>query len=158
MSNAKILSDENTIKLAQKKVKGTDEEIESKSSTLKKNIAHLIIDFNILPYIVSFTIAIAFSDFMKKASVRIIKYFNFKDELLMSFTALILILIFTYIFGYLFFYKFIYTKDIAKENIIKNVITEEKEKEIKKTIKKDLETKKEIKKTAQINNIEGFQF
>ena len=158
MSNTKVLSDESTIKLAQKKVEGTDEEKKSKSSALKKNIAHLIIDFNILPYIVSFTIAIAFSDFMKKTSGYIVNYFHFKNEILISFITLMLILIFTYLFGYLFFYKYIYTKDIAKENIIKNVITEEKEKEIKKTIKDDLETKKEIKKSGEINKIEGFQF
>jgi hypothetical protein len=158
MSSPKTISDEETIKLAQKKVKGTDEEIESKSSKFKKSIAHLIIDFNILPYIVSFTIAIAFSDFMKSISNLIIKYFNLNNEIFVDFLTLLLILFFTYIFGYLFFYKYIYTKDIAKENIIKNAITEEKEKEIKKTIKKDLETKQEIKKTAKINNVEGFQF
>ena len=126
MSSPKILSDEKTIQLAQKKVKGTNEEKQNKSGNIKKNIAHMIIDFNILPYVVSFTIAIAFSDLIKNISIHIIEFFNFKvgNTIISSFLSFILILVITYVFSYLFFYKYIYTEDIAKENIVKNVINE----------------------------------
>jgi hypothetical protein len=148
-----ILSDERTTEIAKQKTKGTKEDKENKSSEVKKHFAHMLIEFNVIPYIIGFAIAVVFADLTKTLGEVIVKnYFKRKkhDILLVKFLTFLLVILFCYLFGYLIFYKFLYTPDIAKETIIKKAINEKKEEEIKREIENDPHTQYEIQKTAQI--------
>jgi hypothetical protein len=149
-----LISDESTNKIAEQKTEGTKEDVENNSSEMKKELATMIIDFNIVPTIIGFAIAVSFSDLMKTLSHFIIKlYFKafMTNEVMTNTLSFLLVVLFCYVFGYVIFYKLIYTEDIAKQTIIKKAINEKKEEEIKKEIEQDVETSKVIQETAKIN-------
>lgn len=148
-----ILSDEKTTQIAKEKIKGTTEDKENQSSEVKKHFAHMLIEFNVIPYIIGFAIAVVFADLTKSLSEALIKTYFKKHKnniLLIKVATFLLVILLCYLFGYLIFYKFLYTPDIAKETIIKKAINEKKEEEIKKEIENDPQTQYEIQKTAQI--------
>ena len=148
-----ILSDEKTTQIAKEKTKGTEEDKENRSSDVKKHFAHMLIEFNVIPYIIGFAIAVVFADLTKSLSEALIKTYFKKHKnniLLIKIATFLLVILLCYLFGYLIFYKFLYTPDIAKETIIKKAINEKKEEEIKKEIENDPQTQYEIQKTAQI--------
>lgn len=163
-----VLSDEKTNEIAEDKTKGTREDRTVQSSKIKKKFAQMLVDFNIIPYIIGFAIAMSFAELMTALSQSIInKYFKELSDfhLLVKFISFLLILFISYVFGYLIFYKFVYTEDIAKQTMIKKAINEKKEEEIKKEIDKDPETRQIIQSSAEINKdqdiekdgiIEGF--
>ena len=161
---ADTISDEKTIKLAQEKSESPYEPknesqkgVKDQVKKIRKTFAHMVVDFKIIPYVVSFAIAMSFSGLMQKLSLFLIRSIKLKDtnDLLSSFLSFVLILVISYVFGYLIFYKYIYTEDIAKENIVKKVINKEKEREVEKTIKKDKETKRDVEKAGELK-IETF--
>lgn len=150
-----IISDEKTKQIAEQKTEGTKEDVENNSSEMKKELATMIIDFNIVPTIIGFAIAVSFSEFMKSLSHFIINmYFKtfMTNEVMTNVLSFFLVVLFCYIFGYVIFYKLIYTEDIAKQTIIKKAINEKKEEEVKKEIEQDFETSKVIQEAAKINS------
>ena len=146
------ISDEKTIKLAQEKTEG-------RAKGIDKTFKHMMIDFNIIPYVVAFAIAMSFSNMMMNMSSSLLEVTGIKKHGLMlsSVLSFILTLVSSYVLGYLIFYKVIYTEDVAQENIVKKVINKEKEKEVEKKIKRDEDTKRDVKKAGDLK-IEGFCF
>lgn len=152
-----VISDEKTNEIAAEKTKGTKED---NSSDIKRQFAHMLIDFNIVPYVIGFAIAMSFAELMKSVSSGFVKYYFkniLENDILVKFISFCLVLSVCYVFGYLIFYKFIYTEDIAKQTIIKKAINEKKEEEIKKEIETDVDTQNEIKSASQINKQSAFQ-
>ena len=138
MAPSLLYGDEKTLELVDKKINKTIKTNETDSKEMKK-LTHMLIEFNIIPFTISFVIALSISDFIKIVNKYIAKkYFKFiKNEILKSFILLIIVLFFVYIIGYIIFYKLLYTESIAKENIVKNAIIEKEKDEIKTQIKKE---------------------
>lgn len=80
-----------------------------------KDFSKFLIDFNIITYTVSFTIAIAVSRFIEDIIHLYLKNFKINNKALVSFISLILIILILFIFVQYVFYKFIYTREISKE-------------------------------------------
>ena len=82
---------------------------------LLKISPNFLIDFNIITYTVSFTIAIAVSRLIEDLIHLYLNNFKINNKALVSFISLILILLILFIFVQYVFYKFIYTREISKE-------------------------------------------
>lgn len=148
------LSDEKTIEIAKQKNKGTKEDIKNGSSDLKKTFAHMIIDFDIVPTAIGFSIAFTFTSLMGVVSCELTNYIfsnKLKNKILQKLIEFIIVITISYIIGYLIFYKYINTEDINKEQVIKQAITEQKLEKVKQEISSDPGTSNEIKETTQIN-------
>lgn len=125
----------------------------TKENEFAKSLKTLLIDFNVIPYIIGFTIALSFQNLLNKMSSYIIqKIFKIKNPLLDAFIELILILIFVYIFVYYIYYHYLVSEDIEKEKIVKQALTEKKIDKAKKEIDEDKQTKKIIDKDIELKN------
>jgi len=142
-----LVADETTSKIAERK---TDKKIKD-TPKIKKNFALMLVEFNVIPYVVGFGIALAIQNFLLKFGEHIVRnFFKLKNDLLVSFLVIIMMILFCYILIYFIFYRFIYTEDISRETVIKQAITEKKKEEAKKEISEDKEIKKTIEKDIDV--------
>ena len=126
------IADEKTKKIAEKKTgaKSKDE--------LRTSIAHFLIDFDVISYLIAFIIALAFNEFLKDLMEFIVLRFIPKRSaylrLLSSLLSLIFVFIFAFLFVKLIFYKFLYTTDIVKQRQVQKAISKKEEKKVEKEI------------------------
>jgi uncharacterized protein YacL len=135
-----------------------DKKVKKKYDNVGKSFKSILSDFNVMPYLIGFVIALSFNKFLNEI-VKIIseKIFNIKNPLFEAFIELILVILLIYLFIYEFYYKYLFDEDISKERIVKTAINQAKVEEAKKEIKKDPQTQKEIEKTIELNkNIEEY--
>lgn len=146
------LTTQKTNLLVDKKVKKEDK------NALGKSFKSILIDFDVIPYVIGFIIALSFHNLLSKLSNTIIqKVFKIKNTLLDAVFEFILMLIFIYIFIYGIYYQYLFSEDISKENIIKKAINEAKIDKAKKEIEKDVETKKSIEKDVELDNNKSIE-
>jgi len=148
----KTLAGEKTMEVVHKAT--TKDENEKKMLSLRSNIVHFLIDFDIISYTIAFIIAFQFQNF----SVILLEYAmkkimgNKKNELLSSFLSFMITLTLCFIFIQYIFFKFIYTDDMEKESIFKEAISEKKKEKAMVEVLKEPDTKKEIEKTELEGN------
>lgn len=123
-----------------------------------KSFQNIFIDFDIIPYIVGFIIALSFHNLLKNISKFIIKdIIKINNDLVQALFEFILMLIFVYILIYFIYYKFILTEDIASEKIVKHAIKQKKVEKAKKEIDKDKETTNVIEKDIDLINNKSIE-
>ena len=123
-----------------------------------KSFQKIFIDFDIIPYIVGFIIALSFHNLLKNISKFIIKdIIKINNDLVQALFEFILMLIFVYILIYFIYYKFILTEDIASEKIVKHAIKQKKVEKAKKEIDKDKETTNVIEKDIDLINNKSIE-
>ena len=146
------LTTQKTNILVDKKVKNED------MNKIGKSFKSLLIDFDVIPYVIGFIIALSFHNFLRELSNTIIqKIFKIKNSLIEAIFEFILMLIFIYIFIYGIYYQYLFSEDVSKENIIKKAINEAKIDKAKKEIEKDVETKKSIEKDVELDNNKSIE-
>jgi hypothetical protein len=151
---SQIYTDSKTSNIANTKLKKND-----RGNEIKRNFTNLVIDFNVLQYIVGFGIAISFREFLTKLIESVIIRFGIESELLISFLVLMSMIILLYFLVFNVFYKYIYKQDNLHEKTFELAISELRKEEAKKEIMKDKETKKHIEKNIEIDKkkkIESF--
>jgi len=135
-----------------------DKKVKKKYDNVGKSFKSILSDFDVMPYLIGFVIALSFNKLIDEI-VKIIseKIFKIKNPLFEAFIGLILVMLLIYLFIYEFYYKYLFDEDISKEKIVKTAINEAKVEEAKKEIKKDPQTQKEIEKNIELNkNIEEY--
>lgn len=141
-----IVADETTAKIAEIKT-----DTKKDTPKIKKKFALMLVEFNVIPYVVGFGIALAIQNFLLKfGEYTVIHFLKIKNQLFISFLVMLLMIVFCYILIYFIFYRYIYTEDISRETVIKQAITEKKKEEAKKEISKDKEIKKTIEKDINV--------
>lgn len=142
--------------LVEKKVKKNQEE----STVIAKSFKSIISDFNVMPYLISFVIALSFNNLLDKFIHVIAIKLNITNPLINALIEFILVLVLVYIFIYEIFYKYLHDETISNEKIVKTALTEAKIDEAKKNLEEDVETKEIIKKNTDIvksNSSENFK-
>lgn len=142
--------------LVEKKVKKNQEE----STVIAKSFKSIISDFNVMPYLISFVIALSFNNLLDKFIHVIAIKLNITNPLINALIEFILVLVLVYLFIYEIFYKYLHDETISNEKIVKTALTEAKIDEAKKNLEEDVETKEIIKKDTDIvksNSSENFK-
>ena len=146
------LTTQKTNLLVDKKVTKEDK------NTIGKSFKSILIDFDVIPYVIGFIIALSFHNLLSKLSNTIIqKIFNIENTLLDAVFEFILMLIFIYTFIYGIYYQYLFSEDVSKENIIKKAINEAKIDKAKIEIEKDIETKTNIEKDVELDNNKSIE-
>ena len=151
---SEIFPDKKSLDLGNKKIKG-----KSSSDNIKTNFSTIMIDFKVIQYVVGFSIAVAFREFLTRLlDYIIVNKLNIKSDLLVSFLVLVFMCLILYILIFQVFYKYIYTDKEVKNQIFHQALTEKKKEEVKKDIDRDKETKKHVEKDIELNSeaIESF--
>ena len=151
---SKIFPDKKTLDLGNKKIKG-----KSSDDNIKTNFSTMMIDFKVIQYVVGFSIAVAFREFLTRLlDTILVNKLNIRSDLLVSFLVLISMCIVLYLLIFHVFYKYIYTSKEVKSQIFQQALTEKKKEEVKKDIEEDKETKKHVEKDIELNSeiIESF--
>jgi large-conductance mechanosensitive channel len=143
----------NTNELVEKKIKKDNNE----PIIIAKSFKSILSDFNVMPYLISFIIALSFNNLLEKIVQVIAMKMNIRNPLINAFIEFILVLVLIYLFIYEIFYKYLYDETISKEKIMKKALSETKVDEIKKNLKEDVEINENIKKDVQFNHEEPFQ-
>ena len=135
-----------------KKVKNKNE------SDIGKSFKSIFSDFNLIPYIIGFTLAWSFNNLLNKLSnIIIINVFKTKNAFLHALMEFLLTLLLIYIFVYVIYYKFLFSDNISKEKVVKKALHETRVDEAKKEIQKDKEIKKDIEKDIEIDNNKSIE-
>jgi len=131
MSDGNI-ADEKTKEEAERKV-GT-----KKNDELRTSIAHFLIDFDILSYVIAFVIALAFQDFLKDLMEFVVLRFIPKRSIYLRIASSLLSLIIVFVLSFLFvkfiFYKVLYTEDIVKQRQVQKALAKKEEKEVERKV------------------------
>lgn len=135
-----------------------DKKVKKNSYDIGKSFKSIFSDFNLIPYIIGFTLALSFNNLLNKLSnIIIIEIFNTKNTLLQALIELLLTLFLIYIFVYIIYYKFLFSEDISKEKVVKKALHESRIDEAKKEIQKDKEIKKDIEKDIELDNNKSIE-
>jgi len=135
-----------------------DKKVKKKTDNVGKSFKSILSDFDVMPYLISFVLALSFSNLLNEIVKNISeKIFKIKNPLFEAFIELILVIGIIYLFIYEFYYKYLFDEDTSKEKIVKTAINQAKIEEAKKEIKKDPQAQKEIEKNIELNkNIEEY--
>ena len=95
---SKIYTDAQTSNIADLKLKKN-----KKDNKIKKNFTNMLLDFNVLQYIVGFGIAISFREFLFHLIESIIDKFGIKSKLMNSFLVCLSMIVILYFLVFHFF-------------------------------------------------------
>lgn len=140
-----------TNELIEKKIKKKNEPTSKTESTaIAKSFKSIISDFNVMPYLISFVIALSFNNLLEKLVHVFATKINLTNPLINAIIEFLLVLIIVYLFIYEIFYKYLHDETISNEKIVKTALTEAKIDEAKKNLEEDEETKEIIEKDTNI--------
>lgn len=140
------VADETTSKIADKKTYRKKD-----SSRIKRNLSLMLVEFNVIPYVIGFGIALSIQNFLLKFGEYIVRrILKIKNDLLVSFMVIVMMLMFCYVLIYFIFFRYIYTEDISRETRIKKAISQHKTDEAQKEISEDKELIKTIQKDIDL--------
>lgn len=127
-------------------------------SDIGKSFKSLFSDFNLIPYMIGFTLALSFNKLLNNLSnIIIINIFKTKNTFLHVLIEFLLTILFVYVFIYIIYYKFLFNEDISKEKVVKKALHETRVDEAKKEIQKDKEIKKDIEKDIELDNNKSIE-
>lgn len=147
-----VTTDEKTQKLIENTTKDGKEKTTPK---ITRQIAHFLIDFQVVTTSISFIIALQFKSFMEEVVFFILlRFFKIKKHgIFSSFITFMLTLILAFLFVRYIFYKFIYTEEVDKETILKKAIHEKRTEAVKEKVKQQPDMKKKIEDTTNLITI-----
>lgn len=131
----------------------------NKSNKLERDFVNMVIDFNVIQYIVGFGIAISFRKFLTNLIENIIYHFGIRSELLISFLVFLFMCIILYFLVFNVFFKYFYRENNLSEKTFEAAISDLRKEQAKKEILSDKDTKKHIEKDIKIDKkkkIESF--
>lgn len=149
------LLDKKTLNIVQTKTENGNHS--SKNSRSKRNLAHFLIDFNVISSSISFLIALETHSFIRIILDNIIDNCIFlENKIIKSFISLFLVFTISFLFVSNIFYNYIYTDDVAKENILKKAINEKKKDVAKESVENDPKTINQIEKISELQNVKEY--
>lgn len=137
----------------QKVIENTTKDGKEKTTPrITRQIAHFLIDFQVITTSISFIVALQFKSFMEEVTFFILlRFFKIKKHgILSSFITFVITLILAFLFVRYIFYKFIYTEDVDKETILKKAIQEKRTEAVKEKVKQQPDMKKKIEDTTNL--------
>jgi hypothetical protein len=135
-----------------------DKKLDTDSDEIGKSLKSILSDFEVMPYLIGFVIALSFNKLVNQIVLSISsKLFKTQNNLTEATIEFIFTIVIIYFFIYEIYYKYLVDDDISKEKIVKTAINEAKLAEAKKEINEDPEIKQHIEDDIELETFDQFR-